>query len=229
MIRCIIVEDEALAQDVIKNHLAQVPALELAGTYRNATEASEALRDGSIDLMFLDIHLPGGSGLHFLRSLADPPLVILTTAYGEYALESYELSVIDYLLKPISFERFSKAVEKVTGARVRKPETRADHLFVRADGKFRKIDFSEILYIQGMRDYLKICTPDSSIVTLQTMGEMERTLPSASFIRIHRSYIVSISRIRSIYGNTIELDKVALPIGVQYRAAVMEMVGKRGG
>jgi DNA-binding LytR/AlgR family response regulator len=230
VIRCIIVEDEELAQDVIVNHLDRLDQFELVGTFRNATDAMEALSEGDVDLMFLDIRLPGMTGLQLLQKLQEPPLVILTTAYAEYALESYEFNVIDYLLKPISFERFSKAVHKITGDRLstRKPEgPSTDHIFIKSGGKYFKVNFSEILFVQGMRDYLKIQTPDYTLVTLQTMNDMEKTLAGAGFIRVHKSYIVAIARIRSIYGNSIELEKDTIPIGLNYKEAVMGLVENR--
>ena len=233
MIRCIIVEDESLAQDVIQSHLRKIDQLELVGVYRNAPEALEALNSMDVDLMFLDIRLPGMSGLNFLRSLAEPPLVVLTTAYAEYALESYEFSVIDYLLKPISFERFSRAVGKITNGRlfsqVSKDRDRSteDHIFIRSNSKFFKVNFSEIVYIQGMRDYLQIHTPEYTLVTHQTMNELEKTLPTRQFIRIHKSYIVAIAHIRTIYGNSVELGKTTIPIGVNYKDSVMALIGKR--
>jgi DNA-binding LytR/AlgR family response regulator len=232
LIRCIIVDDEELAQDVIKSHLSNWPQFEILGTYRNAADALEALQHQEVDLMFLDIRLPGSSGLQFLKSLSDPPLVILTTAYAEYALEGYELSVLDYLLKPISLERFSKALQKVSSGRLytQKPDEtlKSDHMFIKSGGKYFKVNFSEILYIQGMRDYLRIHTPDYTLITLQTMNEMEKLLPEGEFMRIHRSYIVSISRIRSVYGNTIELEKDSLPVGLSYKEAVMDLVSRQG-
>lgn len=232
MIRCIIVDDEALAQDVIKSHLHKWPEFELLGTYRNASEALKALQTQEVDLMFLDIRLPGSSGLQFLKTLTNPPIVILTTAYAEYALEGYELSVLDYLLKPISLERFSKALQKVSADRLysTKPEEspKSDHMFIKSGGKYFKVNYSEILYIQGMRDYLRIYTPDYSLITLQTMNEMERMLPAGEFMRIHRSYIVSIPRIRSVYGSTIELEKESLPVGLSYKEAVMDLVIRQG-
>jgi DNA-binding LytR/AlgR family response regulator len=232
LIKCIIVEDETLAQDVIKSHLRQLGRWELLGVYRNAPEAMEALRAMEVDVMFLDIRLPGMSGLTFLRSLEDPPLVVLTTAYAEYAVESYEFSVIDYLLKPISYERFSKAVDKIEDGRLfsqagKEQERKGDHIFVKSNSKFFKVNFSEIVYIQGMKDYLKIHTPEYTLVTHQTMNELEKLLPPRQFIRVHKSYIIAISHIRSIYGNSIELGKVTIPIGIIYKDAVMNMVGRR--
>lgn len=232
MLKCIIVEDEILAQDVIRNHIDRMGGLELAGVYRTAPEALPALQSGEIDVLFLDIRLPGMSGLHFLRTLTDPPLVVLTTAYAEYALESYEFNVIDYLLKPISFERFSKAVNKLLDGRLypagpQPPPPAGDHIFIRSNSKFFRVGFSEIMYVQGMKDYLKIHTPDFTLVTHQTMNDIEKLLPSRLFIRVHRSYLIAVRHIRAIYGNTIELGKVSIPIGVNYKDAVMELVGRR--
>ena len=259
MLKCIIVEDETLAQDVIKNHLDRIGRLELAGVYRNAPEALEALKTLDVDVMFLDIRLPGMSGLHFLRSLSNPPLVVLTTAYAEYALESYEFNVIDYLLKPISFERFVRAVSKILDGRLYSQASidgppsllteggggpgaggtggqgfsaagrgvdRApvDHIFIRSNSKFFRVNFSEILYVEGMKDYLKIHTPDYSLVTHQTMNELEKSLPARQFIRVHKSYIIAVGQIRSIYGNSIELGKATIPIGVSYKEAVMGLI-----
>lgn len=275
MIRCIIVEDEELAQDVIKSHLAGCPGLSLVGVYRTAGEAGEALRAGGagcsgepvvdaagtgrggpadlgggaigavgpVDLMFLDIRLPGMSGLNFLQSLPDPPLVILTTAYAEYALESYELNVVDYLLKPISFERFSRAVAKVTARMAEEKETaESDHVFVKADGKFVKVNFSDIVYVEGMRDYLKIHLRRQTVITLQTMGEWERSLPKGRFIRVHKSYIVAVDFIGAIFGNSVEMRGLEagspgmgsteqaqkiIPIGLNYREMVRHFIGKK--
>jgi DNA-binding LytR/AlgR family response regulator len=219
--------DETLAQDVIVSHLARIGRLELMGIYRNAPEALEALKTMEVDVMFLDIRLPGMSGLHFLRSLPEPPLVVLTTAYAEYALESYEFNVIDYLLKPISYERFAKAVTRIVDGRLYtqpgKEET-GDHIFIKSNSKFFRVGFSEILYIEGMKDYLKIHTPEYALVTHQTMNELEKTLPARQFIRVHKSYIVAVGQIKSIYGNSIELNKVTLPIGISYKEAVMGLI-----
>ena len=232
MIKCIIVEDETLAQDVIRNHLARIDQMELTGVYRNAREAMEALDTQEVDVMFLDIRLPGMSGLHFLRSLSNPPLVVLTTAYAEYALESYEFNVIDYLLKPISFERFSKAVNKLLDGRLyslggKEPPPAGDHIFIKSNSKFFRVNFSEILYVQGMKDYLKIHTPDYTLVTHQTMNELEKTLPARQFIRVHRSYLVAVGHIKTIYGNSIELGKETIPIGLNYKETVMNLIGRK--
>jgi len=233
LIKCIIVEDETLAQDVIKSHLQRFGRLELVAVCRNAREAMEVLPVKEVDVMFLDIHLPGMTGLDFLRSLTDPPLVVLTTAHVEYALESYEFSVIDYLVKPISFERFSRALNKIIDGRLfptagkERDRPVGDHIFIRSNIKFFKVKFPEIIYVQGMKDYLKIHTADYMLVTHQTMNELEKTLPFGQFMRIHKSYIVAIAHIRTIYGNTVELEKATLPIGGSYKDKVLELIGKR--
>lgn len=230
MIKCIIVEDEELAQDVIKSHLQKTEGFELMGVFPNAPEALKALQTLEVDVMFLDIRLPGMSGLNFLRMLPDPPLVVLTTAYAEYALESYEFSIIDYLLKPISFERFSRAVNKIVDGRLFSPAAKEkdrspeDHIFIRSNSKFFRVNFSEIIYIEGMKDYLKIHTPEYTLVTHQTMNELEKSLPPRQFIRVHRSYIVAISHIKAIYGNSVEIGKTTVPIGISYKELVMALI-----
>jgi DNA-binding LytR/AlgR family response regulator len=230
LIKCIIIEDERLAQDVIKNHLQRSGRFNLLGTYRNAPEAKEALEQTTVDLIFLDIQLPGMTGLNFLRSLSNPPLVVFTTSYPEYALESYEFNVIDYLLKPISYERFSKTIDKIIDGKIfktsgadLKPENR-DHIFIRSEGKFFRIPFSDILYIEGMKDYLKIHTLDHVIITHQTLVDIENILPANSFIRIHKSYIISVARIKAVFGNSVDMGKIQLPIGLNYKERIMSFV-----
>lgn len=233
MIKCIIVEDETLAQEVIKNHLQQVDRFELVATCRNAPEALHALTTMDVDLMFLDIRLPGMSGLQFLQSLPNPPLVIITTAYAEYALEGYEFNVIDYLLKPVSFERFLKAINKIVDGRLmpqnakQTDQLQADHLFVKSNSKFFRVNFSSISYIEGMKDYLKIHTRENTLITHQTLTDMEKLLPPGKFIRVHKSYIVAIASIRAIYGNTIEVDTISIPIGLSYKDKVMGLVERK--
>lgn len=226
-------EDEILARQVIKNHLQHTGQFELVATCNNALEATEILTKHEVDLVFLDIQLPGMTGLNFLRSLLNPPLVVLTTAYAEYALESYEFNVIDYLLKPVSFERFSRAVNKIIDGRLStmpangKNSLTADHIFIKSNSKFFKVNFSEIIYIEGMKDYLKIHTTESRLVTHQTMGEMEKILPVKQFIRVHKSYIAAIPYIRSINGNSINMLQATIPIGSHYKDGLMNIIGNR--
>jgi DNA-binding LytR/AlgR family response regulator len=232
LIKCIIVEDEILAQQVIQNHLEKTPQLELVAICQNAAEAKIILANNEVDLIFLDLQLPGITGLHFLQSIPDPPFVIITTAYAEYALESYEFNVIDYLLKPISFERFTKSINKLMGGRMLsqptpEKENWGDHSFIKSGSKFFKVNFSEIIYVQAMKDYVRIFSKDFQLISHQTMNELEAMLPSKQFIRIHKSYIVSINHIKIIYGNTVEIDNITLPIGNNYKESVMTMIGRK--
>ena len=172
------------------------------------------------------------TGLNFLRSYPDSPLVILTTAYAEHALESYEFNVIDYLLKPISLERFKRAINKLNNGRLltlsaSERENSSDHIFIRSGSKFFRVNFSEIVFIQSMKDYLKIHTIDHKLITHQTMGDMEKILPSRQFMRVHKSFIVAVEHIKSIYGNTIETGQVTIPIGNNYKNNVMSLIGRK--
>lgn len=232
MIKCIIVEDELLAQQVIQNHLQYAPDLELVAVCNNVAEAREVLTTNEIDLIFLDIQLPGMTGINFLRTFPAAPLVILTTAYAEHALESYDFNVVDYLLKPISLERFMKAVNKLDHTRLvlsppREKEKTYEHVFVRSGSKFFKVDFSEIVFVESMRDYVRIHTRDHKLVTHQTMGEMEDLLDAKKFIRVHKSFIVAIAHIRSIYGNTVETSIASVPIGNTYKNNVINLLQKK--
>ncbi len=233
MIKCIIVEDEELARNVIQSHLNKSERFELVGTCSNALEAIDVLNNREVDLMFLDIQLPGMTGLNLLRSLQNPPLVVLTTAYPEYALESYEFNVIDYLLKPISFERFSKTINKIVDGKIYSQPAKesnslsGDHIFIKSNSKFFRVSFSEIIYIQSMKDYLKIHTPEYAVVTHQTMSDMEKILPPKQFIRVHKSYIVAFSHVRSIFGNSVEMEKTTIPIGINYKERLMNIIGRK--
>lgn len=250
-LNCLIVDDEPLAQEVLAAHIAKIPSLHLVQQCSNAMEAFEALHKNSIDLIFLDINMPVVSGLNFLRSLKDPPAVILTTAYTEYAMEGYELDVVDYLLKPISFDRFFKAVKKAaqhfshsgrnvpslpeehtlqlpqqTQAAAGNPATEKNYFFIKADGKLVKVNYSDIRYIEGMKDYLKIHTNGQPIVTHHTMKAMEEQLPSGKFMRVHKSYIIALNAIKAIEGNIIHLDvdKAEIPLGSSFRDALLAVV-----
>lgn len=232
MIKCIIVEDETLAQQVIESHLRNTPQLELVGICNNVIEAKNLLEGNEIDLIFLDIQLPGMTGLNFLRTYPESPMVILTTAYAEYALESYEFNVIDYLLKPISLERFTRAINKLSNGRLstltaKERENSSDHIFIRSGSKFFKINFSEIVFIESMKDYLRIHTKEHKLVTHQTMSDTEKLLPPRRFIRVHKSYIVALDHIKSIYGNTIETSQASIPIGSIYKNNVMNLITRK--
>jgi two-component system, LytTR family, response regulator len=224
-IRCIVIEDEPLAVKVLADYIAQVSFLELQGTFKNAMLAIDFLRENQTDLIFLDIHLPKLKGMAFLRTLSDPPAVIITTAYHEYAVEGYELNVTDYLLKPFSFERFLVAVNKVNATRspiknTIEPEEIKDFIFLNVQKKKVKILFSEILYIESQREYIKVVTTKNQFLSKISTGEVEELLPSSLFKRIHRSFIISIARIDSYTAEYVEVSGVSIPVGRDYKDVV---------
>ena len=224
-ITCIIIEDEPLAVKVLSDYIRQVPFLELAGTFKDAILATEYLRSNSTDLLFLDIHLPKLKGMAFLKTLSHPPAVIITTAYHQYAVEGFELNVTDYLLKPFEFERFLVAVNKVKTAqseKVRSNERQEskDHLFLNIQKKKVKILFSEIVYIESQREYIKIVTTKKEYISKMSTHEIEALLPGHLFKRIHRSFIVSVSRIESYTAEMVEVNGVSIPIGRGYRDVI---------
>jgi two-component system, LytTR family, response regulator len=221
-IRCIIIEDEPLAVKVLADYIADVPFLELLATFKDAILATDYLRHTGVDLIFLDIHLPKLKGMSFLKTLVNPPAVIITTAYHQYAVEGFSLNVTDYLLKPIEFERFLVAVTKVRTGHVSKqepaedPETR-DFVFINVQKKKVKILFSEIVFIESQREYIKIRTTGNEYISKMSTHEIEAILPAYLFKRVHRSFIVSIRRIESYTAEMIEIDGVSIPIGKGYR------------
>jgi DNA-binding LytR/AlgR family response regulator len=217
---CIIVEDEPLATDVLVDYVKQVPFLELRATCSDAILALDVMQREEIDLVFLDIHLPGLKGLDFLKTLKAPPAVILTTAYHQYAVEGYELNVVDYLLKPIEFKRFLEAVNKVKVRPVRSPR---QTIAIHADKKTVIIPLEEIVYIESQKEYIRIQTINSSFTTKYGLSKMEEELSPADFLRVHRSFIVAVSKIKAYSGHDIELDGKSIPIGGNYR----EVVGNR--
>ncbi len=216
---CLIVEDEPLATDVLVEYVKRVPFLELRGTCADALAALEVMQREKIDLIFLDIHLPGLKGLEFIRTLQDPPAIILTTAYHQYAVEGYELSVVDYLLKPIEFKRFLEAVNKVKGKQVR--ELRKT-ISIQADKKTSIIPIEDIIYIESQKEYVKIQTSNNSFVTKYALTKMEEELDPSIFMRIHRSFIVAIPKITAFSGHDVELQGKSIPIGGNYREQVSE-------
>jgi DNA-binding LytR/AlgR family response regulator len=231
-INCIIVEDEPLAVKILSDYISQVPFLDLQGTFKDAILATDWLRNNHTDLIFLDIHLPKLKGMAFLKTLANPPAVIVTTAYHQYAVEGFTLNVTDYLLKPFEFERFLVAVNKVKAAQPAHAKASADttekpvsnenkeikdYLFLNVQKKKVKILFSEIVYIESQREYIKIVTTKKEYVSKLSTHEIEDLLPAHLFKRIHRSFIVSISKIESYTAEEVEVNGVRIPIGRGYR------------
>ena len=239
MINVIIVDDEPLAQDVLETYIGKTPELNLIRKCNNAFEANEALKNNQIDLMFLDIQMPQLTGIDFIKTLEKKPLVIFTTAYPNYAVAGFELNALDYLLKPISVDRFMKAVNKamdMIGLQKRDqghaPAGGEDdeYFFVKADKKLVKVNFKDIVYIEGLKDYVIIRMETARVITLQTMKSLEDKLPLAKFKRIHRSYIVNLDKVEAIVGNMVEVQEKGqpkhLPIGKNYRDELLEMINK---
>lgn len=223
----IIVDDEPLAQEIVETFISQVPEVTLVGKAANAIEANTLLREQHVDLMFLDVNMPMLNGIDFLKSLDEPPLAILTTAYPEFAVDAFNLNVVDYLMKPIALDRFMKAVNKAAslrgGRQLEAPadEIARDYMFVKADKKLVKVDFDDVVYIEGLKDYVIIRNEDSRVITLQTMKSLEARLPSDIFRRIHRSTIVHLEKVRAVEGNSVEVEVKGqtklLAIGKNYK------------
>jgi DNA-binding LytR/AlgR family response regulator len=224
-IKCIIVEDEPLATKVLSDYISQVPFLELQGSFKDAILATDFLRNNTTDLIFLDIHLPKLKGMAFLKTLTNPSAIIITTAYHQYAVEGFNLNVTDYLLKPFEFERFLVAVTKVKALQTekRKPgesEEKKDFIFLNVQKKKVKILFSEILYIESQKEYIKIVTTKKEWISKMSTHEIESLLPANLFKRIHRSFIVSVSKIESYTAEMVEMNGISIPIGRGYRDVI---------
>lgn len=238
MINCIIVDDEPLARKIIEDHLAHFPGWNISKECINATEAWQALHETNIQVMFLDIQMQGISGVDFLRSIKNPPLVVFTTAYSHYAVDGFELMATDYLVKPITFERFKQAVTRVQerlGLPVLQVKEKpiadvpstlsSDHIFVKLDSRLMRINFDELLFAEAQRDFSKIYLNEKNILASFHLKMLEEMLPSNIFMRVHRSYLVNISKISGIEGNIIYIQKQSIPIGSNYKEAFLKRIG----
>ncbi|MCX6244267.1 MAG: LytTR family DNA-binding domain-containing protein [Bacteroidetes bacterium] len=231
-IRCLVVDDEPLAVKLISSHIQQIDAMEIVASCKNALQALDILRKEPVDLMFLDIHMPQISGLDFLRSLTHPPKVILTTAYREYALEGFELDVVDYLLKPISFERFLKSVNKYFERMERpllfhaeaRPFPEDDFIMIRDNKTHFKILLKDILYIEAFGEYMKIHTSGKVHLSRETMHEMEEKLPHAHFLRIHKSFLVPVQKITAFTAFSVYIQEQEIPVGRSYKDTVSKVL-----
>lgn len=234
-INCLVVDDEELARDLLENYIGRLPHLALLGKCRDPFEALNVLSSQQVDLLFLDIQMPGMTGMEFMRTLKNKPLVIFTTAYSEFAIESYNVDATDYLLKPFSFERFVQAVNKATdllalrkaalGSPTPSVQTTVpaakDFILVKSEHKVHRLRFEDISYIEGMREYVAYHTPNGRILSLNSLKGLEEELPADQFLRIHKSYIVAMGKISAIEGNQVVIGKEKLPIGASYREVVM--------
>ncbi len=225
-INCIIVDDEPVSQDILKKYVEDTPTLKLMKVCNNAFEASEALMQYQIDLIFLDINMPKLSGMKFYKSLNNPPYVIFTTAYPEFAAEGFEVDAIDYLLKPFPFDRFLKAVNRAID-RIAKPNTNStseEFILLKADKKLHRINLSDISFLEAMGDYVKVFYNDSFILVHDTLQRLLDQLPEKDFIRIHKSYVISISNISYVEGNQVKIGDHEIPIGQTYRDNFLERI-----
>lgn len=224
-LKCIIIEDEPLAVKVLADYVAQVPFLQLEGSFKDAILATEWLRTNEVELIFLDIHLPKLKGMAFLKTLTKQPSVIITTAYHQYAVEGFDLNVTDYLLKPFEFDRFLIAVNKVrmtngNGQHTFESGEVKDYLFLTVQKKRVKVLFSEILYIESQREYIKIVTEKKEFISRMSTHEIENLLPTRLFKRIHRSFIISIHKLESFTAESVEINGISIPIGRGYREVI---------
>ena len=230
-LRCVIVDDEPIAREILISFVEKTPNLELIKSCKNATEAIDVLQKETIDLFFLDINMPEITGLSLAKIINKKSKIIFTTAYRDYAVDGFNLNVVDYLLKPIAFDRFLQAVQKVFELNTviktsEEKENNSDFMFVRADRKMIKITFDAILYIESLGDYLKIFTKESSIITRETMGNLEAKLPVQKFIRTHRSFIISLSKITSYTNEFIEVKNKAIPMSRSYKESVLQKLAE---
>jgi DNA-binding LytR/AlgR family response regulator len=234
MIRCIAVDDEPLALEIITDFAKKVPFLNLIGTFENAAEALRFLQEEKVDLLFLDIKMPDITGIQLMKSLKHPPMVIFTTAYGEYALEGFDLEVVDYLLKPVPFERFLRAATKALEMRTMSQQKHGDnsnnhvndYIFIKTEYKIIKINLEDILFIEALKDYTKIYTPSQPVLTLRSLKSFETRLPADKFIRVHRSYVVSLNKINSVEKNTVMIANQSIPISDGYREKFYDVINR---
>lgn len=227
-INCMIVDDEPIARDILAAHIEHTAGLTLAKSCINAMEAYEGLHEHRVDLVFLDIQMPVITGTDFLKSLRNPPLVIFTTAYSQYAVEGFELNAVDYLLKPVTYERFYQAIQKVKERLTSKSDpllpvrSPVDYLFIRQDLRLIRVNYDQIDYIQAERDYSFVFTGEKRLLASMHLKIFEDLLPKEQFVRVHRSYIVHLSKVKAIKGNRVELENAEIPIGTVYRDALLD-------
>ncbi|RAU82301.1 LytR/AlgR family response regulator transcription factor [Pontibacter arcticus] len=239
-LRCLLVDDEPLALDVLETFINRLDNLELVCRCNNAVEAYNCLQTEQIDVMFLDIQMPKLTGIDFLKSLQNPPKVIFTTAYRDYAIDSYEVNAVDYLLKPIAFDRFLKAISKVSATdrnhtsepalpaptTVPAPEYKDAFIYLKADKKMVKVMLSEILYIESLKDYIRVKTETKEIISYQKISFLEEKLPTDKFLRIHRSFIIALDKIQAFSATGVDIGKTEIPIGRFYKNEALQLLNQ---
>lgn len=224
---CLIVDDEPMARKLIVSHASKIEGLEIVGECSNALEAINQLRSKSIDLIFLDIQMPELSGLDFIKTLKNPPAIILTTAHRDFAIEAFDLNVMDYLLKPISFERFLKSVNKFFDREMRNsnlPNDPEGFIYLKAERKAHKITLNEILYIESLDDYVKVFLKNKTLITRENISMLEQKLPNTQFVRIHRSFIIAVSAIAAITAESVQIGEKELPFGRAFKKSALASI-----
>lgn len=233
-IRCIVIDDEPLAIEILESYIEKIPYVELTGKFSNAIEALQYLKSNKVDLMLLDIQMPELTGIQLMKVLDNPPQVIFTTAYDNYAIKSYELDAVDYLLKPIEFDRFLKAIEKswkriersqsVEVNKVEQSSTKDTFIFIKTEHRVQRVEISEILYIEGMKNYLRVVTRADKFMTLQNFKSICELLPVNQFMRVHKSFVIAVDKIDSIERSRIRIGKQLIPIGDTYKKDFDQLV-----
>ena len=233
-IRCIVIDDEPLAIEILESYIEKIPYVELAGKFSNAIDALQYLKSNKVDLMLLDIQMPELTGIQLMKVLDNPPQVIFTTAYDSYAIKSYELDAVDYLLKPIEFDRFLKAIEKswkriergqsVEVNKVEQTSSKDTFIFIKTEHRVQRVEISEILYIEGMKNYLRVVTRTDKFMTLQNFKSICELLPTNQFVRVHKSFVVAVDKIDSIERSRIRIGKQLIPIGDTYKKDFDQLV-----
>lgn len=230
MITCVIIDDEPLAAELLQSYVDREPQLRLLGTFNDAQNGADFIRSNKVDLIFLDIQMPHVNGIQLLKSLENPPMVIFTTAYSEYAAEGFELDAIDYLLKPFDIKRFQRAVTKACEYHKSLSKTEADsnpYIFIKSEYQVIKINYDDIRYIEALDDYIKIYTTNARpILTLMTLKTITEKLPADKFARVHRSYIISLSKIESVRNKRIRIGEIEIPIGSSYAENITKVLDK---
>lgn len=233
-LKCLIVDDEPPAHKVLENYIGKLHSLTLVGNCYNAIEALNFLHENTVDILFLDINMPELSGLEMLKTLSNPPIVILTTAYSEYALESYEFGVTDYLMKPIRFDRFLKSVNRVleikadtstsTAAVEKTVAPKETSFFIKVDGVQRKVRFDDILYIESKGNFVRLHLPDSRLMTADTLSNIEQKLSPYGFLRVHKSFVINLEKVTGLEGNRLLIDDMKIPVGNSYKQGVLKVI-----
>lgn len=226
-LKCLVVDDEPIARKGMEEYVQEIAFLHLAGTCENAVRAATFLSEQAVDLILLDIRMPRLSGIDFLKTLKEPPMVILTTAYSEYALEGYSLDVIDYLVKPIAFDRFLKAVQKAhdfQALRVRQEARPVDYFFIKCDHKYERVNYADVLYVEAMQNYCIVHTRDHKLITYITLSGLEEKLPADRFLKVHKSFIVALDKIKSVDGSEIVVGAARVPISRTLKDEVMNKI-----